>query len=90
MTIPCMHPSVDSEAELLHCRENTLHWAIFQALKSPPPCFAKLVKRHFQLRKDSIMATCRQWIQDAKTDGASQCAARMENYLAEWLKLLAR
>ncbi|KAL0054327.1 hypothetical protein WJX82_007206 [Trebouxia sp. C0006] len=79
-----------SRAYNQNIRENTLHWAIFQALKSPPPCFAKLVKRHFQLRKDSITATCRQWIQDAKTDGASQCAARMENYLAEWLKLLAR
>ncbi|KAA6422458.1 MAG: baculoviral IAP repeat-containing 6 [Trebouxia sp. A1-2] len=79
-----------SRAYNQNIRENTLHWAIFQALKSPPPCFAKLVKQHFQLRKDSITATCRQWIEDAKSDGASHCAARMENYLAEWLKLLAR
>lgn len=70
------------------CRENTLHWAIFQALKSPPPSFKDIVQKHFQLRKDSITSTCTQWIADAKHDGATQVAARMQAYLSSWLRLL--
>ncbi|KAL3136896.1 hypothetical protein ABBQ32_006505 [Trebouxia sp. C0010 RCD-2024] len=77
-----------SRAYNRNIRENTLHWAIFQALKSPPPPFKEIVKKHFQLRKDSIVTTCHQWIEDAKSDGATQVASRMQDYLASWLRLL--
>ena len=36
------------------CREQTLHWAIFQQLKSPSPGFEEVIKAHFRLQKNAI------------------------------------
>lgn len=69
-------------------REQTLHWAIYQALKSPPPCFKDIVKKHFQLRKDNIIATCTEWIKEARDDSDKRVADRMEQYLRSFRELL--
>lgn len=68
------------------CREQTLHWAIWQQLKSPPPEFEGVIKSHFRLRKDKIKSTCKRWVEEASAHN-SAVAKRMQDYLDKFLAL---
>ena len=38
------------------CREQTMHWAIWQQMKSPPKGFEDIVRTHFRQRKKHVSA----------------------------------
>ena len=68
-------------------REQTLHWAIWQQLKSPPAGFEDVVRTHFRLRRAEISATCQKWIEETR-EHSSDVANRMQNYLQNALALI--
>ena len=69
------------------CREQTLHWAIWQQLKSPPPGFEDVIRSHYQLRRAELTSTCQTWISEARATD-SNAAARMQTYLDNALALI--
>ena len=46
------------------------------------------MKKHFHLRQDNIVATCTEWIKEARDDGDKKVADRMEQYLQSFLELV--
>eukprot|EP01137_Pigoraptor_chileana_P003704 Opistho-2@44285 len=46
-------------------RVRTVQLAMLGILQSPPPCFDAAVKSHFFLRKEAVLAQCREWLADA-------------------------
>lgn len=38
--------------------------AIHEQYKNPPPYFADIIKRHFWLKRDAIIAQARRWLAD--------------------------
>lgn len=68
-------------------REQTLHWAIWQQLKSPSAGFEDVIKSHFRLRKAEIQATGDKWIADAKTH-STVVANRMQTFLDNAMALI--
>ena len=57
------------------CREQTLHWAIFQQLKSPSPGFEEVIKAHFRLQKDAIEQQVRLAVDTSVVRGHKSCSA---------------
>lgn len=47
-------------------RENTIHRAMIDYLRCPPPEFESAVLTHFRMRKKLILDTCNSWIADAE------------------------
>ena len=61
-------------------REQTMHWAIWQQLKSPPKGFEEVVRAHYRHRRAPVLASCEAWVAEAERDKAS-CAGRMRTFL---------
>lgn len=61
-------------------REQTMHWAIWQQLKSPPAGFEDVVRAHFEHRRAPILEACEAWVREAEADRALP-AGRMRTFL---------
>ena len=44
----------------------TARWAILEQLRNPPPCFKKVILRHFSLKKDLVLEICENWVVELK------------------------
>ncbi|CAL8462440.1 g1973 [Coccomyxa elongata] len=73
----------------LNIREQTMHWAIWQQLKSPPLGFEEVVRSHFRLRKEQVLATCQAWVREAEADHETS-ASRMKKFLTDIRNELAK
>ena len=44
----------------------TARWAILEQMKNPPPCFKKVIMKHFYIKKDCVVEICESWVTDLK------------------------
>ena len=44
----------------------TARWAILEQLRNPPPCFKKVILKHFSLKKDLVLEICENWVVELK------------------------
>lgn len=66
-----------------------MHWAMWQQLKSPPLGFEEVVRSHFRLRKEQVLATCQAWVIEAET-GRTGSTSRMKKFLGDIRSELAK
>lgn len=64
-------------------REQTLRWAMIDQLRSPPAYFAEVIKSHFRLRGDAVLATCRRWAGWCREKGHSGHGGAIERMTGE-------
>ncbi|ETO23729.1 hypothetical protein RFI_13449 [Reticulomyxa filosa] len=43
-------------------QENCVRWAMIDLLESPPKCFEEVIKTHFRLSKDRVLANAKKWL----------------------------
>lgn len=63
----------------------TVRWAILENLRNPPKAFENVIKRHFYLKKDEIMAQVKGWIDEMQKscdDNPEQADRTIKNSLA--------
>jgi ubiquitin-protein ligase len=46
-------------------RYNTLKYAIIEMIKNPPDHFKNAIFKHFSIKKDTIIACCKKWVDEA-------------------------
>lgn len=44
----------------------TARWAILEQLRNPPPCFKKVILKHFFLKKELVLEICDNWVVELK------------------------
>ena len=44
----------------------TARWAILEQLRNPPPCFKKVILKHFFLKKELVLEICENWVVELK------------------------
>ncbi|KAI6178303.1 UBC core domain-containing protein [Aphelenchoides besseyi] len=47
-------------------RHQCIRWAMLDMLRKPPPAFAKVVRRHFWLKRDEICLQIHEWIRETR------------------------
>lgn len=52
---------IESESYNKDVRNYTMEHTILGMMKSPPPAFKEVVQKHFAIKKDEILAQCREW-----------------------------
>ncbi|KAK9830590.1 hypothetical protein WJX81_002568 [Elliptochloris bilobata] len=76
-----------SHAYNLNIREQTMHWAVWQMLKSPPKGFEEVVRAHFRLRRAPVLAACEAWVADAPAASQPRMRTFLNNIRGELGKL---
>ncbi|CAD7703570.1 unnamed protein product [Ostreobium quekettii] len=77
-----------SKAYNQEIREHSIHRAMIDYLRAPPKGFEHIVRTHFLLRGDHILATCRKWIAEAEEAKCSTHASRLKGLVEELGRLL--
>jgi hypothetical protein len=66
--------------------------AILKMMESPPPAFREVVEKHFALKKDEIIAQCREWERLAPLDPLAKIETIIDHSetlgVTAWLKCL--
>eukprot|EP00887_Chlorella_sp_A99_P005986 scaffold27.g5986.t1 len=59
----------------------TITWAMLDMLQHPPPYFKDVIERHFRLRGQAVLASCRSWVGWCRERSQGRAAAEIEALL---------
>lgn len=68
-------------------RYNNIRYAMLEQLRNPPPEFEEVIKSHFLLQQNAILAECEQWLKEASVTGKPKLERLILELKAEFAKL---
>jgi SPRY domain len=69
-------------------RVAAVQWAMVDMLRNPPKGFEEVIKNHFELRREAVLAEMEQWVAEGKGNSSHQTSLRsqVKNFKEELVK----